>query len=194
MEARVANAPTILQIKIRLSGVTKPPVWRRVRVPADLRLDRFHEVIQASMGWLDYHMHVFSADSGEYGIADSELGHRDESKVTLDRLLSEPGDRIIYTYDFGDDWEHEVLLETVLAAEPDTRYPVCVTGKGAGPPEDCGGVGAYVHLREVLADPGAAEHENMLEWLELESASEFDPASCDVEAINESLAYLSTIR
>lgn len=179
----------VFKLKIRLLRITKPPIWRRLLVPADIRLDRFHEVIQAAMGWEDYHMHVFSHGSVEYGTPDPELCHRDERRATLDHLLGEAGDRIRYTYDFGDDWEHEIALEDVLAADPDVHYPICLSGKSACPPEDCGGAWGYEHLRGVLADPAHEQHQDMLEWLELETAAEFDPASFDIDEVNEALAF-----
>ena len=185
--------PTILQVKIKLLGVSKPPVWRRLLVPGEIRLDHFHEVIQVAMGWSDYHMHVFSTDAGEYGVHDPELGFLDERQTTLSRLLSEPGDRIGYTYDFGDAWEHEIMLEKVLLAHPEQLYPTCVTGKGACPPEDCGSVWGYARLREVLADPSDEEHANMLEWLELQSASDFDAAAFEIEPINDLLGQVSAV-
>lgn len=178
----------VLQLKISLIGVTKPPVWRRLLVPAGTRLDRLHEIIQASMGWHDCHLHVFSAADAEYGLPDPELDHRDERRTTLDRLIAEPGDRMRYTYDFGGDWEHEILVEKVLSAEPGGRYPACVGGKSRCPPEDCGGAWGYSDLRETLADPGHPEHEAMLEWLGLENGSEFDPAAFDVDEVNAVLA------
>jgi hypothetical protein len=194
MGAIPSSDTTIFQVKIRLMGVSKPPVWRRVLVPAEIRLDRFHGLIQCVMGWDDYHTHVFSTDAGEYGVTDPELGHRDERRTTLAQLLDEPGDRLRYTYDFGDDWEHELALEQVLAAEPGAVYPRCLAGKSACPPEDCGGLWGYMNLREVLADPLADEHNEMLEWLGLDNASEFDPAAFDLDAVNESLALLSAVR
>jgi hypothetical protein len=178
---------SILQVKISLLGSSKPPVWRRLLIPTDIRLDRLHGVIQAAMGWEDYHMHAFSDGSCEYGLADPELGHRDERKATLDRLLKRGGERIRYTYDFGDNWEHEIVVEKVLAAEPDVRYPVCVVGKGACPPEDCGGVWGYEDLREALADSAHEQHQEMLEWLGLQTAAEFDPARFDVDEVNRAL-------
>jgi hypothetical protein len=177
---------SILQVKISLLGSSKPPVWRRLLIPADIRLDRLHGVIQAAMGWEDYHMHAFSDGSCEYGLADPELGHRDERRATLGRLLKREGEQIRYTYDFGDDWEHEIVVEKVLPAEPGVRYPICVAGKGACPPEDCGGVWGYEHLREVLADPADEEHGEMLEWLGLQAAA-FDPARFDVDEVNRAL-------
>jgi Plasmid pRiA4b ORF-3-like protein len=177
----------ILQVKVSLLGTSKPPVWRRLLVPADTRLDRLHRVIQAAMGWEDYHMHVFSDGSREYGRPDPELEHRDERKATLSSLLERAGDRIRYTYDFGDGWEHEIVLENGLVAEPGVRYPVCVAGKGACPPEDCGGVWGYEDLREALADPAHEQHQEMLEWLGLQTAREFDSARFDADEVNRAL-------
>ncbi len=175
---------SILQLKISLVGVSKPPVWRRLLVPADLRLDQLHDAIQAAMGWEDYHMHVFTTGPAEYGLPDPELGHRDERRASLGALVRGKGDRLRYTYDFGDGWEHDILVEAVRPAGPDALNPVCLAGKGACPPEDCGGIWGYANLREVLADSTHEEHEEMLEWLGLDSASEFDPARFDVNEVN----------
>ena len=188
---RVAGEPSegdpVLQVKISLLGMSDPPVWRRLLLPAHIRLDRLHGVIQAAMGWEDDHMHVFMDGARRYGLADCELGQRDERKVTLGQLLKRARQRIRYTYDFGDDWEHEILLEGVLTAEPDVHYPVCVAGKGACPPEDCGGVWGYADLRDALADPAHERHEEMLEWLGLQTAAEFAPTRFEVEEVNGAL-------
>jgi hypothetical protein len=185
--------PTVLQVKIKLLGVSKPPVWRRLLVPGEIRLDQLHGVIQVAMGWSDYHMHVFSTDSGEYGVPDPELGFLDERLTTLSRLLPEPGDQIRYTYDFGDAWEHEIMLEKFVGAHPEQPYPTCIAGKGACPPEDCGSVWGYARLREVLADPSDEEHASMLEWLELENASDFDAAAFEIDAVNDALGHVSAV-
>jgi hypothetical protein len=177
----------ILQLKIGLVGVSKPPVWRRVLVPATIRLNRLHDVIQIAMGWEDSHLHAFEAGGVDYGPPDAELGHVDERRTAIGRLIREPGDRMRYVYDFGDHWQHDVVVEKVLAAEPDARYPVCLTGKGRCPPEDCGGAWGYADLRETLADPTHDEHTDMLEWLGLECAAEFDPHAFDADDVNLAL-------
>ena len=178
----------VLQLKISLLGISDPPVWRRLLVPAAIKLDRLHDLIQAAIGWHDGHLHAFSAGGVDYGIPDPELGHRDERRTPLRRLLAKRGDRVRYTYDFGDDWEHEIVVEKVLAAEPGARYPVCIGGRGACPPEDCGGTWGYAELRATLADPDhAEEHDQMLEWLGLERADEFDATAFDIDAVNEAL-------
>jgi hypothetical protein len=96
-----------------------------------------------------------------------------------------------YTYDFGDDWEHDIVLEKILPADPGTAYPVCLAGKGACPPEDCGGAWGSSDLKATLADPSDDEHEAMLEWLGLDDASEFDPAAFSPDAVNARLAFVA---
>jgi hypothetical protein len=183
-----------MQVKLGLRGVSKPPVWRRLLVPADMRLDRFHDVIQTAMGWTDTHMHVFLTDAGDYGLPDPELGFRDERTARVEQFLREPGDRIRYMYDFGDDWEHDIKLENRLDADPDAQLPACLGGKGACPPEDCGGVWGYADLKEILANPNHEEHEGMLEWLGLDSASDFDTTACDPAEINDLLDMIIASR
>lgn len=168
-------AMVAVQIKIKLRGVSKPPVWRRLRVRADMRLDRLHEAIVAAFGWAGYHMHAFESGPERFGSPDPELGFADERTVSLGELLGGVGDRLLYTYDFGDDWEHEIVVEELLDADPEARYPVLVAARGACPPEDCGGPWGYAELKEILADPAHERHEEMLEWLGLDDASAFDP-------------------
>jgi hypothetical protein len=189
-----APGDPVYQVKITLAEVADPPVWRRLLVPAAMGLDRLHDVIQAAMGWLDYHLHVFSDGRTQYGVPDLELEFRDERAATVRDLLPRVGSRARYTYDFGDDWEHELVVEQQLAAEPDVAYPVCVAGVGACPPEDCGGVWGYEHLREVLADPASEEHRDMLEWLGLHKASDFDPHRFDIDQANRMLAAMAARR
>ena len=176
-----------MQLKLSLRGVVKPPVWRRLLVPADIRLDRLHEVIQTAIGWTDTHLHVFSTPSGDYGIPDPELGYRNERNARLAQFLQQPGDRIHYSYDFGDGWEHDIVLEKRLDPDSGVQTPACLAGKGACPPEDCGGPWGYADLKEAIADPRHEDHESMLDWLGLDNAVEFDPAACDLAEINEVL-------
>jgi hypothetical protein len=182
-----APGDPVLQLRVTLAGVADPPVWRRLLVPAVIRLDRLHQVIQAAMGWEDYHLHAFTDGRVRYGPPDAELRLRDERTATLGDLIPRNGGRARYTYDFGDDWEHELVVEERLAAEPGRAYPVCVAGEGACPPEDCGGPWGYEHLREVLADPTSDEHEDMLAWLGLDKATDFDPHRFDLDEVNRAL-------
>ena len=137
------------------------------------------------MGWDGGHLHMFSDSIAQYG-PDGE----DEDEFLLADVLVEPGDRLRYTYDFGDDWDHDIRLEKVLppdADPPATAVPVCLAGKGACPPEDCGGAWGYAELKETIADPSDEEHEGMLEWLGLEDPSDFDPAAFDLASVNARL-------
>jgi len=183
----------IMQLKIKLLGVTKPPVWRRLQLRADTRLDQLHEIFQAALGWENYHMHAFSFGEQEFGIPDPELGFSDERQVTLSEL-TDVGARFRYTYDFGDDWQHEITVEDLLDADPDTHYPALIAAKGACPPEDCGGPWGYANLRQILADPNHDEHQDMLEWLGLDNANDFDPAAVATETIDHELALSGASR
>jgi hypothetical protein len=183
----------IVQIKIKLLGVTKPPVWRRVQLRADTRLDQLHEILQAALGWENYHMHAFSFGEEEFGIPDPELGFNDERRVTLGELI-DLGARFRYTYDFGDNWEHEILVEELLDPNPDTHYPALIAAKGACPPEDCGGHWGYSDLKQVLADPNNEQHQQMLDWLELDNSSAFDPNAVTTDQLEYELALNSAIR
>lgn len=169
--------------------MSKPPVWRRVAVPAALTLDLLHEVIQQVMGWEDGHMHMFGMPCRDYGVPGSGLGYADEGKVTLAELLVLPRATMCYTYDSSDGWEHDIMLEKVLPPDPVAGVS-CLAGKGACPPEDCGGAWGYTSLKEVLADPDHGEHEDLLEWLGLDSAADFDPARFSLDKVNAGLSRL----
>jgi hypothetical protein len=182
-----AEKGTLYQLKITLRGVSKPPVWRRVLVHAEASLGELHRVIIAAMGWDGGHLHMFSDSIAQYG-PDGE--DEDEDEFALADVLVEPGDRLRYTYDFGDEWDHDIRLEKVLPPDADrhgSAVPVCLAGKGACPPEDCGGDWGYASLKETIADPSDEEHEERLEWLGLEDPSDFDPAAFDLAGVNARL-------
>jgi Plasmid pRiA4b ORF-3-like protein len=193
-DKRSASGSTdvVVQIKVKLLGVSKPPVWRRLQLRADTQLDRLHEVIVAAFGWQGYHMHVFTSGPDEFGLPDPELGFMDECRVTLGELIGGVGDRLRYTYDFGDDWEHEIVVEELLDTDPEIHYPALVAAKGACPPEDCGGPWGYAELKEILADPTHEQHQEMLDWLGLEHASAFDPGAVAADEIAAELALSGT--
>jgi hypothetical protein len=152
----------VLQLKIVLRGVSKPPVWRRVQVRADATFAALHDVIQAAFGWTDTHLHSFEYEGVRIGVPDPEWEDdcADETETTLAEVLLGPKDRIRYTYDFGDDWEHDIVLEKVAEPNADDRRPVLITGKGACPPEDCGGPWGYAELKDAGGfDPAAFDLE-----------------------------------
>jgi hypothetical protein len=184
-----AGPAPVYQLKVSLRGA-KPPIWRRLLVPADISLAGLHATILAAFGWHGGHMHVFETTYGDFGRADRELGHRADGSVTLEQVAPQAKDKIRYTYDFGDDWVHDIVVEKVLDRDPSTAYPRCTGGKRAAPPDDCGGIWGYEELVEVLADPAHPEHEERLQWLGLADASQFTPDAFDVEAVNRQLGAL----
>jgi len=179
----------VLQVRITLLDVAGPPVWRRVLVPAAFTLDRVHRVIQAAMGWQNCHMHVFRVGELGYG-PDPEgmLGHLEEAKVRLAGVAG-TGERIGYEYDFGDSWEHELLVEACTKAEAHQTCPACTAGEGACPPEDSSGFPGYQRLKEILADPASKQYEEMRTWAQSQTCGKFDPASFDLA---EASARVST--
>jgi Plasmid pRiA4b ORF-3-like protein len=187
-----APARTVHTIKVTLAG-SRPPIWRRLQVSSAITLRALHDVLQAAFGWEDYHMWVFENPLGRWGVADRELEINSAAAERLDQVAPHEADRLGYTYDFGDVWEHTILVEAVTAPEPGVAYPRCLTGRRACPPEDCGGIGGYDDLVEILTDPEHEEHQERLEWLGLESAGRFDPTAFDLSHANDALSGLATV-
>jgi hypothetical protein len=172
------------QIKVTLNG-SKPPIWRRLLVPESISLGDLHVVLQVSFGWTDSHLHQFIAKGKFYGQPDPEFGVNaiNESRVSLGEVLAAAKDAMVYEYDFGDCWEHKIVLEKILANSEESSKPSCIAGSRACPPEDCGGVWGYANLMETIADPSHPDHEEMIEWL----GDDFDPEYFDLAEINEDL-------
>ncbi|QSB16470.1 plasmid pRiA4b ORF-3 family protein [Natronosporangium hydrolyticum] len=154
----------IYDLRITLTEVT-PTVWRRVLLPGAFTLDRVHRVVQLAMGWRDAHLHSFDIDGKQYGPGEliDDLDMWDEIELRLDQLVGK-GDGFTYTYDYGDWWEHDLVVEDVFGAEPDQRYPLCVEGARACPIEDVGGPEGYRDYLEAMADPAHPEHDRLLNW------------------------------
>jgi hypothetical protein len=174
-------AKQIYQFKITLLGI-KPKVWRRIQV-TDGSLDDLHWLIQGAFGWTNSHLHDFDVGPDRYGIPSmldmEEMPEcRDSTKTRLRDLLPKGGKPFAfkYTYDLGDNWEHEVLFEGVVTAPRKIKYPICVEGERACPPEDCGGEVGYEHLLAVLGDPTHDEHADYQEWV-----GGFDPEYFDAK-------------
>jgi hypothetical protein len=189
VQHRVTPKTKIYQLKVTLRSV-KPPVWRRLLVPGDVTLARLSDIVQSAMGWSNSHLHEFEIAGERYGQPDDEWGFgpavKDEAKAKLFRLAAQ-GDKLRYSYDFGDGWEHDLLVEKVQAPELGARYPWCVTGRRACPPEDVGGPWGYEEFLAALADPDHESHAEMSEW----AGGHFDPAEFDLEWVNTALAEYS---
>lgn len=178
-------AADALQLKVTLRNA-RPPIWRRVMVPSDMPLDRLHDVLQIAMGWTDSHLHAFVAGGTSYMPASvEEFGGPpgiDERSVTVGELLTRPKDRMLYEYDFGDDWEHDVVVEKVLKGGATPDLPRVIDGRRACPPEDVGGSPGYAEYLQAIANPRHPGHVDMLEW-----GGEFDPEAWDLAAAEAAL-------
>jgi len=177
----VAKEKRVFQLKVTLRGF-RPPIWRRFLVPGDIRLHQLHSILQMIMGWTNSHLHQFCRGNTYYGLADPELDFecQDERRFRLQDLLRKPRDRMVYEYDFGDGWEHDVVLEEIGTSLPRARYPMVLAGRRACPPEDVGGIGGYYHFLKVIESPKHPEHRDMIEWC----GGSFDPEAFDVQRIN----------
>lgn len=172
----------LYQFKITLLD-SRPLIWRRIQVKDGI-LDKLHEHIQTAMGWTNSHLHHFWIDSQLYGdnpmlLRDNfeEMAYKDSTSTKLSDILPKSGKRFSfeYEYDFGDGWRHEILYEGCLWAERGGRYPLCVEGERACPPEDVGGVWGYQEFLEAMADPDHEQHEDFSEWI----GGRFDPEAFD---------------
>ncbi len=166
----------IYQFKISLNDI-EPSIWRCIEVQANYSFWDLHVAIQDSMGWLDCHLHEFNimnpttGEKESIGIPDENSGFSASLKISpgwetkIADYFSEKTKQALYTYDFGDSWEHTVQLEKILPREAGIKYPRCIDGKRACPPEDCGSIPGYERLIEIMQNPGDEEYESMLDWL-----------------------------
>ncbi len=186
---KMANQNIIYQFRIELAEI-RPTIWRVIQVPSKYSFWDLHVAIQDSMGWLDYHLHLFRSKKPhkkkptEIGIPDEEFGFNKILpgwEIPITEYFTKPGQLATYDYDFGDDWSHYVLLEGILLKEKDVKYPICIQGERACPPEDCGGVPGYERMIEILADPDHTEYIEYTEWLKGHAKDYFpyDPSNFD---------------
>ncbi|MBF0561682.1 MAG: plasmid pRiA4b ORF-3 family protein [Alphaproteobacteria bacterium] len=184
-----AKPGSIVKLKVALREI-KPPIWRRLLMPGQMTLGDLHEAVQAAMGWGNSHLHVFEINGAQYGNPAAGEDVAPESRVRLDKLVQDGVKKFSYCYDFGDDWDHVVTIEGTMPAVEGTRYPTCVAGKRACPPEDCGGPWGYEELLEILDDPDHPEYEDRLEWL----GGEIDPEAFSVTEADADLAARFGVR
>ena len=198
-KSETANSPRkaqIYQLKITLKG-SRPPIWRRVLVPSGITFHRLHRIIQTVFDWQDCHLYEFSFSGANVSaprednlILPDPKPSKNARRLKIDRLLTSER-HCTYTYDFGDDWEHEIELEKVLEPEPGVSYPFCNEGERHAPLEDIGGIGGYSRFLKAISDPQDPEHEEMLEWVGgSDDDPGFDPEECDLYQINGMLADL----
>ena len=186
------NQAHVFQLKVTLIGI-EPPIWRRIMVHASTPLDRVHEYIQAAFGWWNYHLYEFEIDRTRYGIPDPDddfgppvtNAHR-----TQLGNVAEVGDSFRYAYDFGDNWQFEVVIEKSIPFAAGMTVPACIDGRRACPPEDCGGTWGYQELLEILADPSHPEHDERVMWVGEWGGGTLDPESFDISEFEDNLDLL----
>ena len=186
--AQPLTPPRIYQLKVTLMDV-HPPIWRRVLVPGDIPLPQLHAVLQIAMGWTNSHLHgfrvkdqFFTEPDPDYIFTDVE----DERQVRLNQIAPEVGAKFIYEYDFGDSWEHDLIVEQILLPDPGVAYPRCIAGKRNCPLEDVGGTSGYAEFLSAIHNPRHPEHDEWLEW----AGDQFDPEFFDLQKVNELLQVL----
>jgi len=186
-EQRIPSGDRILQLKIALEDV-RPQVWRRLLVPERMTLGTLSKTLERVMGWESYHLHEFEIDGISYGVPDPDYPSdvRNERGRKLAHFDFAAGSCFVYRYDFGDGWRHRVRVEQVLEPERSARYPVCIAGSRACPPEDVGGTSRDAEFLRVLRSPKHEEHEHFREWSR-RCGRDFDPKAFDVEEANAKL-------
>ena len=177
------GARNAFQLKITLRYI-RPPIWRRVLVADTFTLGNLHHLIQRAMGWGGGHMHEFRMPPRGFGAPLRTFGHEgeDEDATLLREVLVRKRQVLLYEYDFGDGWLHEILVEQIVLLDPSGHYPVCLAGARACPPDDCGGVPGYDQLLEALRSPSAPASAELLEW-----CGEWEPEAFDLESLNRLL-------
>lgn len=188
----------VFQFKIRIRGITKPPVWRRIAVPANFTFLRFHHVIQTAFGWGNYHLFEFLDKQWPNNIRiavpvknnffdpDFLADTIDSSKIKLSNIFEDKFSKFLYVYDLGDNWVHDITLESVSNEEQ--KRVVCRSGKGACPPEDCGSIDGYENLKQVFATmPESKEADEYRAWLAMDRGEMWDSGAFDIEETNSLL-------
>ena len=184
----------IVQVKILLLN-SDPEIFRRVLVYDDTPLDVMHDVIQCAMGWEDCHLHQFIKDKvfyvtdpePDFGFSFGDTSKQEEEcKHTIGELLPNVRGKMMYEYDFGDSWLHEIRKEKLSKDVSELKHPLCIEGQYACPQEDCGGLWGYYNYLEIVADPKHPEYEERLEWW----GDDFDANHFDLDEVNKQLRYI----
>ena len=187
MAARRKSIAAIYTVRIELQHID-PLIWRRVHAPTDISLSKLHDMLQVVMGWTDSHLHSFRIGDLVYTNSEdfADLDMLPEKGRSLAALLGDTIQEFEYEYDFGDGWQHHIIIEATNKSVVDWPYPLCVAGKRACPPEDVGGVPGYEDFLKAIANPKHEEHDDMLVWI----GGAFDPEGFDINCVNRELRRL----
>ena len=182
----MAKTRALYQLRITLQDI-QPTVWRQIQVWEDITMGKLHDILQVVMNWEDYHLHEFTVGRRLYSMPDQDddMNERkviDERRERLCDAVPRVGTQLLYVYDFGDNWRHDLLLEAILLPESSKQYPRCIAGERRTPPEDVGGTHGYEEYLEAIADPEHEEHENVLRW-----RGAFDPEAFSPDEVNQRL-------
>lgn len=172
---------TIARLRITLSD-TDPVIWRAVDVPIEANLKMLHDIVQAAMGWQDYHLWEFEADERRYGLPDPEWPDdtlATAKNVKLKTLIDRGVRQLDYTYDMGDNWHHSIVIEAIGPGQPDTKYPRYIDGARRGPPEDCGGTPEFENFLDAVANPKHPDHAELIDWYAQCYGATYDPHTID---------------
>jgi len=167
-----------------------PPVWRKIRLSSDMTLDQLHYAIQGAFGWTNSHLHSFTVSRDQRYSSNpinfEEGDDIDACTVTLNDLLNKNHKRFLYQYDFGDSWEHEIIIEDIKPVTKPIAIPECIAGERHCPPEDCGGVGGFENFVQAMTNKKHPEHKEMKEWF----GGPFNPEKFSLEMANKTIKSL----
>lgn len=182
----------IATLRIELKD-SNPPIWRVVEVPTSITLKVLHDIVQTAMGWLDYHLWELVIDGQTYGLPMEEdwgtAPRKVASRTRLRDVLTPGTTKIDYTYDFGDTWEHSLIVSDVRSGDPATAYPRFIGGERDCPPEDCGGIPGFYEMLQARADTNHPDHAEITEWLD-----EYGPDELEVFPIQVALGRIAARR
>lgn len=192
MKQKSLDLGMVYRLKVTLKG-SKPPIWRRLEVPGEITLAKLHRILQVAMGWTDSHLHSFRIGETYYREPDPDFDPgfslievKNEKRFRLQQVAFREKMKFLYEYDFGDGWEHEILVEKILPMTENSRHPVCIKGVRACPPEDIGGIWGYYTFLKIMQDPRHPEHQDLMEW----AGGHFDPDRFDLDEINQQLSKI----
>ncbi|MEO7524417.1 MAG: plasmid pRiA4b ORF-3 family protein [Ferruginibacter sp.] len=184
-EVKVIEA---IQIKIILNR-TNPLIWRELLVPRDITFYKLHHTIQIAMGWTNSHLFEFKIEGYRIGEIYENLEEQDESHIVnaketkLITLIDKEGEEFKYEYDFGDGWDHSIILEKYESLKSTQQLPFCKSGALKCPPEDCGGITGLYDFLSILLDKRHPDHRATKVW----AGGKFDPAEFDIVKVNKQL-------